>query len=191
MTLHDPATGQRELSRCGVFQAFHRRGPGTRAHARNFHRAANTRKVKLSSLIGRLHGLGGTVTQVLMLALVLQVFAIIAPFYMQWVVDQALVSQDRDLVSVLGVGFLLLAMVQAGVTALRAWVLMVLGTSLNLQLLRNLFRHLIRLPMAWFDKRHLGDIVSRFESLNVIQRTLTTGFLEALIDGVMAIVTLA
>ena len=57
-------------------------------------------------------------------------------------------------------------------------------------MITNLFRHLIRLPMSWFDKRHVGDIVSRFDSLNVIQRTLTTGFLEALIDGVMAMVTL-
>ncbi len=126
-----------------------------------------------------------------MLALVLQVFAILAPFFMQWVVDQAIVSQDRDLVMVLGLGFLLLAVVQAGVTALRAWALMVLGTTLNLQLLSNLFRHLVRLPMSWFERRHLGDIVSRFESLNVIQRTLTVGFLEALVDGVMAIATLA
>ncbi len=189
MTLHDPATGLREMNRAEFSKHF--TGVALElAPTQEFALRDETRKVKLSTLIGRLQGLGGTVTQVLMLAMVLQVFAILAPFYMQWVVDQALVSQDRDLVSVLGIGFLLLAMVQAGVTVLRAWVLMVLGTSLNLQLLGNLFRHLIRLPMAWFDKRHLGDIVSRFESLNVIQRTLTTGFLEALIDGVMAIVTL-
>ena len=137
----------------------------------------------------RLQGIGGAVTQVLVLALVLQFFAILAPFYMQWIVDQALVTQDYDLITVLGIGFLLLAVVQTSVTALRAWVLMVLGTTLNLQMITHLFRHLIRLPMSWFSKRHIGDIVSRFDSLNVIQRTLTTGFLEALIDGVMVIAT--
>lgn len=190
VTLHDPATGLREMA----LPEFSKHFTGVALELTPTHEFAprsEQRKVKLSSLIGRLHGLSGSVTQVLVLALILQLFAILAPFLMQWIVDQALVAQDRDLVSVLGIGFLLLAIVQAGVTALRAWVLMVLGTSLNLKLASNLFRHLIRLPMSWFDKRHMGDIVSRFDSLNVIQRTLTSGFLEALIDGVMAIVTLA
>ena len=110
---------------------------------------------------------------------------------MQWVVDQALVTQDRNLLSVLGIGFLLLALVQTGVTALRAWVLMVLGTTLNFQMGRHLFGHLIRLPIAWFDKRHIGDVVSRFASLNTIQHTLTASFFEVFIDGLMALVTLA
>ncbi|WP_297324172.1 peptidase domain-containing ABC transporter [Nitrosomonas sp.] len=187
--LHDPAVGEREMP----LSEFSKHFTGVALEltpTSEFMPRDDTRKVKLSSLIGHLQGLGGTVTQILILALVLQLFAILAPFYMQWVVDQALVAQDYDLVTVLGIGFLLLAVVQTGVTALRAWVLMVLSTTLNLQMITNLFRHLIRLPMSWFDKRHIGDVVSRFDSLNVIQRTLTTGFLEALIDGVMVVVTL-
>ena len=156
-----------------------------------FETGRETQALPLRALIGPLTGLRGTIAQALLLAGVLQVFALLAPFYMQWVVDQALVTQDRDLVTVLALGFLLLALVQAGVTGLRAWVLMVLGTRMHLQLVVRVFRHLIRLPMAWFDKRHMGDVVSRFESLNVIQRTLTTGALEALIDGLMAGLTLA
>lgn len=187
--LHDPAVGEREM----LLAEFSKHFTGVALEltpTSEFKPRNDIRKVKLSTLIGRLQGLGGTVTQILILALVLQLFAILAPFYMQWVVDQALVAQDYDLVTVLGIGFLLLAVVQTGVMALRAWVLMVLGTTLNLQMITNLFCHLIRLPMSWFDKRHVGDIVSRFDSLNAIQRTLTTGFLEALIDGVMVIVTL-
>src|SRR5438067_1375864 len=110
---------------------------------------------------------------------------------MQLVVDHAIVSEDRDLLTVLGLGFLMLALIQVGVTALRSWVVMILGTTLNLQLFSNLFRHLLRrLPMGFFEKRHLGDVVSRFGSLEVIQRTLTTTFIEAIVDGLMAIVTL-
>ena len=190
VTLHDPAIGRRELP----LPEFSKNFTGVALEltpTQEFTPRTETRKVRISSLIGQLYGIGGTVTQILTLAVVLQIFALVAPFYLQWVVDQALVAQDRDLVTVLGIGFLLLACIQAGVTALRAWVLMVLGTTLNLQLFGNLFRHLIRLPMDWFDKRHMGDVVSRFESLNVIQRTLTTGFLEALIDGAMTMVTLA
>jgi ATP-binding cassette subfamily B protein RaxB len=53
------------------------------------------------------------------------------------------------------------------------------------------FSHLLRLPVSYFEKRHLGDVVSRFGAVNTIQRTLTSSFVEALIDGVMAAATLA
>ena len=188
VSLLDPAIGEREL----LITEFSKYFTGVALElipTNEFTPRVDTRRVKLKSLIGRLPGIGGSVTQIIILSFVLQLFVILAPFYMQWIVDQALVTQDYDLITVLGMGFLLLAMVHAGVTALRAWVLMVLGTTLNLQMITNLFRHLIRLPMSWFSKRHIGDIVSRFDSLNVIQRTLTTDFLEALIDGIMVILT--
>jgi len=190
VTVHDPAIGSREVP----LAEFSRHFTGVAlelAPAADFRTANERRSVPLRSLLGTMPPLGSALTQVLALALVLQAFSLVAPFYLQWVVDEAIVSQDRDLISVLGVGFLLLAVLYTAVTALRAWLLMVLGTNLNLQLMSNLFRHLVRLPMVWFEKRHIGDVVSRFESLNTIQRTLTTSALEALIDGVMAIGTAA
>ena len=190
VTVLDPVRGEHTLT----LKEFSRHFTGVAlelAPTQDFVPLRQRRRIPLRTLVGRLPQLAGSMSQLLVLALVLQVFAMAAPFYLQWTVDEALVSQDRDLISVLGMGFLLLALLQAGVTGLRAWVLMVLGTTLNLQLLSNLFRHLIRLPMVWFDRRHIGDVVSRFESLATIQRTLTTSFLEALIDGVMAATTLA
>jgi ATP-binding cassette subfamily B protein RaxB len=188
-TIHDPAGGLRDLP----LSEFSRHFTGVALElspTQGFTRRVEKQRLSLFTLVGRLDGVGGALGRALVLALVLQLFAVLAPFFMQWVIDQALVSQDRDLVAVLGMGFLLLAIVQAGVTALRAWVLMVLGVTLNMQMLGKLFRHLIRLPMAWFEKRHMGDIMSRFESLNTIQRSMTTSLMEALIDGVMALVTL-
>lgn len=189
IVIHDPATGLRQLTVTEFSQHF--TGIAlelTPTH--EFSEKIERQHVKLRTLVGRIPGLSGTLTQIILLALALQVFSVIGPFYMQWVVDEALVSRDRDLVAVLGVGFLLLALIQVVITGLRAWVLMVVGTTLNLHMVSNLFRHLIRLPMNWFDKRHLGDITSRFDSMESIQRTLTTSFLEALIDGVMVVITL-
>jgi ATP-binding cassette, subfamily B, bacterial CvaB/MchF/RaxB len=136
-------------------------------------------------------GLGGALTQILVLALVLELFAIAAPLYQQWVVDEAIVSGDRDLLVVLAIGFGLLLVIQSLVSMARSWALLYLGTTLNVQLVRNLFAHLLRLPMEFFEKRHLGDINSRFGSLDVIQHTLTTSFLASMIDGVMVIAMLA
>ena len=136
-------------------------------------------------------GLKGAVTQVLLLSLVLEVLAIASPFFLQLVVDRVVVGRDRDLLAVLGIGFGLLAVMIAIVTALRSWLGVYISTRLNLQLLDTLFARLLRLPLAWFEKRHIGDIVSRFRSVDAIQRTLTLTFLETVMDGVMVLVTLA
>ncbi|HEV8691545.1 MAG TPA: peptidase domain-containing ABC transporter, partial [Ideonella sp.] len=189
LRVHDPAMGVRSLSR----EAFSKHFTGVALEltpTAAFRPRVERQRVRLRDLVGRLPGLGGHVAQALMLALVVQLCLLLAPLHMQWVVDQALVTQDRDLVTLLGVGFLLLTALHAASAALRGWVLMVLGTSLNLQMLSRLFLHLLRLPMDWFEKRHVGDIVSRFESQSSIQRTLTGGALESLIDGAMAAVTL-
>ncbi|MGH7944232.1 MAG: peptidase domain-containing ABC transporter [Opitutaceae bacterium] len=189
LVVHDPARGRRVLSLAEVSNHF----TGVALELRpthDFERRTERQQVKLSQLVGRLPGAMAVVVQIFALGGALEVFAITSPFFMQLVVDHAIVAEDRDLLTVLGLGFLLLALIQVVVTALRAWVVMVLGTTLNLQLFSNLFRHLLRLPMDFFEKRHLGDVVSRFGSLEVIQRTLTTTFIEAIVDGLMAIVTL-
>src|SRR5690606_36367932 len=119
----------------------------------------------------------------------LQVCALIAPFYLQWTVDEALVSADADLLTVLGLGFGLLVLVQAAIGAVRSWVTTVLSTQLGFQWMGQAFAHLMKLPLAYFEKRHLGDVVSRFGSLQTIQKALTTQLVEAVIDGLLVIAT--
>jgi len=188
--IHDPAFGVRRLAMAEVSKHF--TGIALElAPTVAFRPLDERRRVRLRDLTGPVTGLARSLAQVLLLALVLQSFAVLAPFYMQWVVDGAIVSADRDLLAVLGIGFLLLAAIQVAVTALRSWVVLYLGTTLNLQWLANVFSHLMRLPVAWFEKRHLGDVVSRFGAVTTIQRTLTSSFVEAVIDGLMAMATLA
>ncbi|MEO6022824.1 MAG: ABC transporter transmembrane domain-containing protein, partial [Burkholderiales bacterium] len=189
ITIHDPGRGARNLSR--VEASKHYTGIALElSPTQEFAPRVERQQVSLARLIGRINGARRTLLQVFLLAAALEVFALITPFFMQLVTDHAIVSEDRDLLTVLGTGFLLLALVQVAISSVRSWVVMVLGTTLNLQLISNLFRHLLKLPMNYFEKRHLGDVASRFESLNVIQRTLTTSFIEAIVDGAMALLTL-
>jgi ATP-binding cassette subfamily B protein RaxB len=148
-------------------------------------------KISAWQLVRTASGLRGAIVQVLLLSLVLEVLAIASPFFLQIVVDRVVVGRDRDLLAVLGIGFALLAVMIAIITALRAWLGIYISTRLNLQLLDTLFARLMRLPLAWFEKRHIGDIVSRFRSVDTIQRTLSLTFLETIMDGVMVLVTLA
>ena len=188
--IHDPAFGVRRMPLAEVSKHF--TGIALElAPTAQFRPADERRRVRLHDLTGPVTGLAPSLAQVLVLALALQSFAVLAPFYMQWVVDGAVVSADRDLLAVLGTGFLLLAVIQVAVAALRSWVVLYLGTTLNLQWLSNVFSHLLRLPVSWFEKRHLGDVVSRFGAVTTIQRTLTSSFVEAVIDGLMAVATLA
>src|SRR5258708_20393444 len=108
------------------------------------------------------------------------------PFFLQMVVDRVLVGRDGDLLTVLGIAFCTLVVIQVAVSAVRAWVGVYLSTNINLKLLTTLFNHMLRLPLAWFEKRNIGDIVSKFRSVDPIQRTLPTTFVGPAVDGVMA-----
>lgn len=109
---------------------------------------------------------------------------------MQWTVDQALVAYDTDLLTVLGTGFALALLLQVSIGQIRGRAVIYLSNRLNLQWTGNVFSHLLHLPLDYFEKRHLGDVTSRMGSIQAIQRTLTTSFVEAIIDGLMTVVTL-
>jgi ATP-binding cassette subfamily B protein RaxB len=85
----------------------------------------------------------------------------------------------------------LLVLIQVGAGAIRSWAVLHLSATLNLQWLGNVFAHLMRLPVSWFDRRHTGDVMSRFGAVQQIQKTMTTSFVEAVLDGLMVVVTLA
>jgi ATP-binding cassette subfamily B protein RaxB len=189
LTIHDPGRGRRvlpldEASRhyTGVAMEF--------SPTASFKPRDEREQVSAWQLLGVARGLKGTLVQILVLSLALEVFAIAMPFFLQLVVDRVLVGRDRDLLTVLGVAFGALVVITAAVTAVRAWVSVYLSTNLNLRLLATLFSHLVKLPLSWFEKRNIGDIVSKFRSVDAVQRTLTTTFVETVVDGLMVILTL-
>jgi len=189
-TIHDPAHGVRQLKLDQVSRHF--TGIVLELQpAADFVARVERRHVSLRQLLGRVTGLRRSLAQIFALALALEVFVLLSPFLLQWVVDDVLVSADRDLLVTLGVGFGLLVLLQAATAAIRSWAVLVLSATLNLQWLANVFAHLLRLPVEWFEKRHIGDIWSRFFAVQQIQKTLTTSFIEAVLDGALVVLTLA
>jgi ATP-binding cassette, subfamily B, bacterial CvaB/MchF/RaxB len=188
IVVHDPARGKRVL----LLSEASRHYTGVAAEltpSTGFTTRDEREKITAWHLMGSLHGLQGSLTQVILLSLVLEVFAIASPFFVQIVVDRVVVGRDEDLLTLLGLGFGLLVVLQVATTAVRGWLGVYLSTTLNMRLLDSLFGQLLRLPLVWFEKRNIGDIVSRFRSLDAIQRTLTLAFLESFIDGVMVVLT--
>jgi ATP-binding cassette subfamily B protein RaxB len=189
ITIHDPARGER---RCTLAEASnHLTGIVLElTPADEFAPKDERARLPLSSFWGRIQGLTPALVQVFILSAVLQVLVLASPFYMQLAVDEVIAKGDVDLLLVLATGFGFLTAISVASTALRSYILLILQSTMNLQMAANLFRHLLRLPLAYFEKRHAGDILGRFRSLEPIRRLLAEGLIAALIDGIMALATL-
>ncbi|RVT44429.1 peptidase domain-containing ABC transporter [Rheinheimera sediminis] len=183
--IHDPAFGKRELCFVEVDQCF--TGIALElAPTSEFKPQDQRQKLSLRQFWSSASGLWSALFRILLMSLVLQFFLLVAPYYMQLVVDEVVLSRDLALLDVLAIGFALLLLMQILTNILRSWLVLHLGAVLNLQLATNLFRHLLHLPISFFEKRHMGDIVSRFGSLQQLRDLLTNSLIEALIDGLMA-----
>ena len=189
VSIHDPAVGERSIT----VREFARHSTGIAIEmtkSPSFERKSPEPPVSLRRLAGTVDGLWRAVGQILGLAFVLEVCALLSPLFIQIVVDQVLAGGDMDLLTVLGISFAILMLLQTGVSALRTWTTMWISTHFNLAWTGNVFSHLLRLPQAYFLKRHLGDVVSRFGAVGAIQQTLTTRFVEVVMDGAMVLFTL-
>lgn len=188
-TLHDPAFGERTLD----IKTFNQEFTGIVLEltpTQEFKQGEEKKALKINHFWSSIVGLRRSLTQVILLSLLLQIFALAAPFYMQTIVDDVLPRQDTNLLIVLALGFALLMLIQTGTNALRSIVILYLSNRLSMQMSANLFRHLIRLPMDYFSNRHMGDIISRFGALGNVRNLLTTGLISAVVDGLMALITL-
>jgi ATP-binding cassette subfamily B protein RaxB len=184
VTILDPGVGERRLTMEEASRSFTGVALELTPNA-DFEEAKALPKVSLSQLTGKVRGLPAALGLIFCVALVLELFAIVAPLLNQMVVDDAITSYDHDLLTVLALGFGLLLIVQTVLGLARGWMVMMLGQTLNLQWVSNVFAHLMKLPINWFEQRHLGDITSRFGAVGAIQGTLTTSLLESVLDGIM------
>ena len=182
--VHDPAVGVRSFTMAEFSKHF--TGVALElSPATDFSPADQKLHFTLRGLMGHITGLGRGLTQILLLALALETIAITLPFFLQWVIDHTLASADRDLLTTLALGFGLLVFIQAAISAVRGWFVVAISTQLNFQWLGNVFGHMVKLPLEYFEKRHVGNIMSRFGSITTIQKTLTGSFVQAMVDGVM------
>ena len=185
----DPASGRRKVPLAEVSRAFSGIALELWPLA-DFEEKDEARPVPLKKLVGHLQGLWPAVVKILLLALCIEVFTLLSPLYLQWVLDQVVVSADRDLLTTLAIGFALVAILRVLTTALRGYLLMYVSSLASVQWQSNVFAHLLRLPTAYFEKRHIGDVVSRFHAVDSIQQTLSSSFFSTVLDGIMGIAVL-
>ncbi len=185
----DPARGRRVVSWAKLSDHFTGVALELEPTA-TFRRVQARTRIRLSDLWSRLSRFGGAAGQVLALSVALQLSGLLAPLSIQTVVDEALAGGDAGLLPLLLVGFGMVYLLGIALRALREWVILTLGQSLSFDMGGNVVRHLLRLPLQFFERRHLGDVLSRVGSIQPVQALLTHGLVDALIDSVLVITTL-
>lgn len=189
LTVMDPASGLRKLAVSEVSNRF----TGVALELRpgmDFKEEKPKPSVSFRQLAGSIGGLKRSLLHILLLSLALQVFTLISPLLTQGVIDHVLVSADTDLLTVLIVAFSLLLVLQTAIGLMRTWAGIHLSMHLGLQWNGNVLAHLLRLPVEFFEKRHLGDITSRMGSVGTIQNMITSSAVGVVLDGIMTVTTL-
>ena len=143
--------------------------------------------IKLSSFLPSFRGLGRTLGAVFAMTLALQVLALVMPLNTQFTVDQGIRQGDLHIVAALALGFGLIALISAGISYLRSLLIQYAGNTSAFRIVSGLAHHLIRLPDPWFEARHTGDVISRFESTTPIRQFLMTGAFAMFVDGLTAL----
>jgi len=190
VVLHDPALGEKRMSWAEACK--HLTGVALElTPTSDFERKDERSRLALSTFLKQASGAKHAVLQLLALSLALELLVIAGPFYLQLTVDEVISRGDVDLLVVLALGFALVAALTVAVTWLRSVIVVFLQNSLHFAFGARLFHHLIRLPLSFFEKRHIGDVLSRFSSVEPVRNLISEGLILALIDGVMAAVTLA
>jgi ATP-binding cassette subfamily B protein RaxB len=144
-------------------------------------------RLQLTELFGNAKGMRAGLGQILALSVAIQLVALLTPLYTQIVVDEILPAKDYSLLTIMALGFAFIALLQFGIGWLRGLVTLHLSSQLAAQISTNLFAHMLRLSVAFFSGRQIGDVLSRFNSLDRIRETITNSVIESLVDGLLAI----
>ncbi len=190
ITINDPALGKRRYT-LSEFSDHYTGVVLELAPTQAFEKQDDRQPMRLRQLWSKIDGLKTGLMLMLLLSLLLQGFSLISPYYMQWVVDEVLVSFDKPLMATLAIGFGLVMFISVLTGVLRSYLILRVSAMMNMQMGVNLLHHLLRLPMDFFENRHIGDIVSRFGSLKQVKERLTTGLVETTVDAIMGLTVLA
>jgi ATP-binding cassette, subfamily B, bacterial CvaB/MchF/RaxB len=185
----DPAVGRRRVA----LQEVDKRFTGIVLEAwptEGFERKTERARVRIWELLRRTHGFAAAATQVLAMSLVLEAVGIAIPIGFQLVLDDVVVSNDRDLLTLIALGIGLVLAFRALIDFVRSWAILAASSTLTLYWKMSLFKHLLRLPLSFFERRHAGDVSSRFLSIDKIQQTLGTSSISPVVDGAMGFVLL-
>jgi subfamily B ATP-binding cassette protein HlyB/CyaB len=187
--IQDPAIGRPEVLTRVEFEA---RWTGRLVLAtRRASLSDLTRRFDVTWFLQAMHKYRRLLAEVLVASFFLQVFALITPLFFQVVIDKVLVHRGLTTLDVLIIGLVTVSIFESALAALRTYVFAHTTNRIDVELGARLFRHLVALPIAYFEARRAGDSVARVRELENIRNFLTSSALTLVVDLVFTVVFLA
>ncbi|WP_058912475.1 peptidase domain-containing ABC transporter [Entomohabitans teleogrylli] len=184
--VHDPALGKRIVGVQEMSNYF----TGVALELwpdSNFQQEKAKSRLRLLDLMKNIVGLKSALIKIFALSVVIETINLLMPIGTQLVTDHVIIAHDHSLLAVICIGLVVFTLFRTFVSMLRAWTSLTLNTLTDIQWKTTLFDHLMSLPLTFFEKRHLGDIQSRFSSLDIIRSTFTNSIVTGVIDIIMTI----
>lgn len=189
VVIHDPAAGRRLITAKALSDAFS-------GVAIEFSRASHFQKQKpgrapgLREFARSLEGLRGYLGLMLVLLLATQVLALAPPVATQLLIDEVVLGRDRQWLFRILFGIALIMVAMLVLDTLRRWVVVYTSTRLAADTTAAVVSHLFHLPLASVDKRPIGDLISRIESLKPIRTAITETLLSGVVNAVIIVTTM-
>src|SRR3974377_1980350 len=150
-----------------------------------------SRRFDITWFLGVIHKYRRLLGDVVVASFFLQLFALVSPLFFQVVIDKVLVHRSMSTLDVLIIGLVTIALFEAVLGALRTYVFAHTTNRIDVELGARLFRHLLALPIGYFQARRVGDSVARVRELENIRQFLTSNALTLVIDLFFTLLFLA
>jgi len=150
-----------------------------------------SRRFDITWFLGAVHKYRHLLTEVLIASFFLQLFALVTPLFFQVVIDKVLVHRSLSTLDVLMIGLVAIAVFEGTLGTLRTYLFAHTTNRIDVELGARLFRHLLALPISYFQARRVGDSVARVRELENIRQFLTSSALTLVIDLFFTFVFLA
>ncbi|MDE9536870.1 peptidase domain-containing ABC transporter [Xenorhabdus bovienii] len=187
--IHDPGIGRRSISLRELSDKF--TGVIVEAWpAETFDKKPMEMNVSVSDLFRGVRGLKRILSGVLVLSILVELLSIAVPAASQFTIDTLVQSADREGIFFIGIVVISALLIKSTFSVIRAWVLMSLRYTLGVKWAEMFFNRLSRLTLPFFEKRHTGDITSRFQSLTAIQEAFTADMVASILDAIVIIISM-
>lgn len=182
--IHDPAFGKKKLTKERFSNSF--TGVALELWAEvKFEKQKSENKISFYETLKHISGIKGALIKIFSLSALIELIGLLMPIGTQLVMDHVILAKDQSLLLIICIGLFFFTFFNSAVSMFRAWISLKMSYYINFQWTASFFSHLLRLPLEFFEKRQVGDISSRFNSLSTIQKTLTSSIVSTIIDTIM------
>lgn len=184
--IHDPAFGRQKMAVTEVSKRF--TGVALELYpAVDFKPANINQKISFKEIFSNLTGIKDFLLKVIALSFLIELVNLLIPIGTQLITDHVIKSDDRSLLLIICLGLFFFYLFNSLLSLLRDWINLKIDNLIGFQWESSLFRHLLKLPLDFFERRQLGDIQSRFQSLHILHQTLTTGIVSGVINSIIIV----